>query len=69
MKQQTAVEWLISKQKHNQIFDIETIEQAKEIEKSQIINAYLHKRGKGDLLKCLKVWDSAEDYYNEKYTK
>jgi hypothetical protein len=32
---QTAVEWLISQQKHNQFFDIETIEQAKEIEKQQ----------------------------------
>jgi len=31
-KQQTAVEWLISQQKHNQLFDIETIEQAKEME-------------------------------------
>jgi len=31
----TAVEWLISRQKHNQIFDIETIEKAKEIEKQQ----------------------------------
>ena len=69
MKQQTAVEWLISKQKHNQIFDIETIEQAKEIEKSQIINAYLQKRGKGNIVKCLKTWDDAEDYYNEKYNK
>ena len=33
---QTAVEWLISQQKHNQLFDIETIEQAKEMEKEQM---------------------------------
>jgi hypothetical protein len=34
---QTAVEWLISQQKHNQFFDIETIEQAKEMEKQRMI--------------------------------
>ena len=33
---QTAVEWLVSQQKHNQFFDIETIEEAKEMEKEQI---------------------------------
>jgi chloramphenicol O-acetyltransferase len=38
MKQQTAVEWLVSQQKHNQFFDIETIEQAKEMEKQQAQN-------------------------------
>jgi hypothetical protein len=35
MKQQTAVKWLISQQKHNQFFDIETIEIAKEMEQEQ----------------------------------
>jgi len=34
----TAVEWLISKQKHNKFFDVETIEIAKEKEKQQIID-------------------------------
>ena len=34
----TSVEWLISKQKHNQLFDIETIEKAKEMEKKQRIS-------------------------------
>ena len=32
----TAVNWLISKQKHNKFFDIETIEEAREMEKYQI---------------------------------
>jgi len=31
-KQQTAVEWLVSQPKHHQLFSIETIEQAKEME-------------------------------------
>ena len=35
MEKKTAVEWLISQQKHNKLFDIETIEQAKEMEKEQ----------------------------------
>ncbi len=37
---QTAVEWLISQQKHNSIFNIETIEQAKEMEKEQMCNHF-----------------------------
>jgi hypothetical protein len=40
MKRQTAVEWLISQQKHNQLFDIEIIEQAKEMEKYQMCNHF-----------------------------
>ena len=32
---QTAVEWLVSQPKHHQLFSIETIEQAKEMEKQQ----------------------------------
>jgi hypothetical protein len=36
MAQQTAVEWLVSQQKHNKLFDIEIIEQAKQMEKEQI---------------------------------
>ena len=81
MKQQTAVEMLVEKlnqcepmysgvqsNEHKKYLD-ELIEAAKEIEKSQIINAYLQKRNKGNIVKCLKTWDDAEDYYNEKYTK
>ena len=37
---QTAVEWLISKQKHNKFFDDEIIEQAKQIELAQRIDDY-----------------------------
>jgi len=81
MKQQTAVEMLVEKlnqcepmysgvqsNEHKKYLD-ELIQSAKEIEKSQIINAYLQKRGKGNIVKCLKTWDDAEDYYNEKYTE
>jgi hypothetical protein len=37
---QTAVEWLVSQPKHHQLFSIETIEQAKEMEKEQIAKAF-----------------------------
>ncbi len=61
-KQQTAVEWLF-----DQMFDptypageqINWLEQAKEIEKKQIIKAIIDRYTNGDL--------SAEQYYNEYY--
>lgn len=62
MAQQTAVEWLVSKQKHNKFFNDEIIEQAKKIEKKQIIAA----RIAGDYF-CDK--SEAEEYYNEAYNQ
>jgi hypothetical protein len=35
----SIVEWLISQQKHNQLFDIETIEQAKAKHEEEVKNA------------------------------
>jgi hypothetical protein len=47
---------------------LKDIEQAKEIEKKQIINAYLKsKRKRTDLLGALKIMDEAEQYYNETF--
>lgn len=63
---QTAVEWLVSqlnKQGFAQVVTDEEIKQAKEMEKQQIINAYL--RG-------IKNYDpifKSEQYYNEEYGK
>jgi hypothetical protein len=61
---QTAVQWLVSQQNHNQFFDIETIEKAKEMEKEQIKDAWIDDRFPLD-----KDWvkQSAEQYYNETY--
>jgi hypothetical protein len=59
----TAVEWLIRQQKHNKFFDIETIEQAKQMEKEQIMNDYL--QGINSILEHR----DEEDYYNETYGK
>jgi lipopolysaccharide biosynthesis glycosyltransferase len=66
---QTAVEWLISQQKHNQFFDIETIEQAKEMEKEQIIEGYGH--GHNDGCRYMnnekQEFKESEQYYIETY--
>ena len=65
MAQQTAVEWLISKQKHNQIFDKETIEQTKEMHKADCINFSIeweNRRDEEDI-------KDKEDLYNSIYNK
>jgi hypothetical protein len=64
-EKQTAVEWLISQQKHNQFFDIETIEQAKEMEKEQIKDAY--NDGHTDGVTAKPGLTSGTMYYNETY--
>jgi hypothetical protein len=65
MKKQTAVEWLINelipKDQHEGIMDI--IEEAKEIEKQQIIDAY----DKGEFNQGCN--GNAEQYCNETYGK
>jgi hypothetical protein len=54
-EKQTAVQWLVSQQKHNQFFDIETIEKAKEMEKEQIEDA------------CWAGGNDGKQYYKETY--
>jgi hypothetical protein len=56
---QTAVEWLhyVSKQRELDKFDWE---QAKEMEKEQIKNAWLNSLTKGD-------FNSADEYYNKTF--
>jgi hypothetical protein len=83
----TAVEWLIkqissSKYFYNLIEEIESrstiaqpnvLQQAKEMEKEQIIDAY--DEGKSDGYKTAREWDemviflNGEQYYNETYGK
>ena len=83
MAQQTAVEWLIEQingyayplsYNENIRIDIpkEVIEQAKEMEKEQIINAWAH--GGADLLTSMSHPEQhtrrdAKQYYNETYNK
>jgi hypothetical protein len=66
---QTAVEWLAetlrfaNKELYAEMY--EDIEQAKEMEKQQIINAYQAGDGDAYNLEETKTW--AEQYYNETY--
>jgi hypothetical protein len=54
---QTAVEWLAKQMQHPEIFN-PYIEQAKEMEKEQIVDAY----NEGDIQLV-----NGEQYYNENY--
>jgi hypothetical protein len=71
MAQQTAVEWLqeclLTHFSHEQIMQFEGLfQQAKAMEKEQIIKAFDDGYCKGD--KELS-WDDIEQYYNETYSK
>jgi hypothetical protein len=57
---QTAVEWLIEQIRNEKYIEDVDFEQAKEMEKEQIKNAWLNSLTKGD-------FNSAEEYYNETY--
>jgi hypothetical protein len=64
MEKQTAVEWLIEKMHKNiEWIPIPMQEQAKEMEKEQIIDAFDTGRRKGDW-----IFDG-EKYYEETYKK
>ena len=70
MAQQTAVEWLLKKieNKNGKEFSsyyTEFIEQAKAMEKEQIINSYIS----GDLMEGRANLIDAEQYYNQTYNK
>jgi len=70
MKNQTAISWLLRELAKNMNFVPmihwhsigELIEQAKELEKQQIIEAYLEASENPALIK-----DDAEDYYKQTY--
>jgi len=60
---QTAVEWLVEKLDQNFDYVADTlIEQAKEMEKNQIVNAYNDCEWTGD-------YEDGEQYYNETFNK
>lgn len=68
-KKQTSVEWIISKLpmvNDNDPYLSELIEQAKEIEKQQIVNAYKYGKYEGDLVVMSDKY-YAEQYYNETF--
>ena len=58
---QTAVEWLVEQMKLDELFNADYfIEQAKEMEKEQIKDAWINSLTKGD-------YNSADEYYNETF--
>jgi hypothetical protein len=66
MKQTTAVEWLVSHLNKQEWFTYkqrEYIEQAKEMEKQQIIDAYKQGQFDGDIIRDT----DAEQYYNQTF--
>jgi disulfide oxidoreductase YuzD len=71
-KQMTAVEWLqeaISKKVNNELgpYFIDLFDNAKAMEKEQIINAW--KDGAYGGGQFTTTFDNADDYYNETYNK
>jgi hypothetical protein len=66
MKKQTAVEWLIEKMHKNiEWIPVPMQEQAKEMEKEQIIDAFKE----GNLYHGWALKHEPEQYYNETYKK
>jgi hypothetical protein len=63
---QTAVEWLVEKMTQGEFISIpkrEWIEQAKAMEKEQILNAFEN----GEVCTLFKNEDTSEQYYNETF--
>lgn len=82
MSKITAIEWLIkelqkSKDYQRVINEVnqgssairDVISEAKEIEKKQIVDAYIQKRTKRNFFKAIELISDAEKYYNETYEK
>ncbi len=69
MSQQTAVEWLVEQLLDGKLLMPSLIEQAKQMEKEQIINARAD--GIWEISKCTMnptyTFSTSEQYYNETY--
>ena len=69
---QTAVEWLMDKlptiDKYDPYYE-DIIQQALAMEKEQIVDAYLQKRGKRSITGVLNCMDEAYQYYTSTYEK
>ena len=69
----TAVEWFLTELEKKQYFIgndmLEAYKHAIEMEKQQIIEAYLQKRKLSNISKSMQLCIDAEKYYNETYKK
>ena len=68
-KQQTAVEWLEQEMLKPNLSMKEILEQAKEMEKEQIIDAYFDSTSQFSVDARMDYPKSAEQYYNETFEK
>ena len=70
-KKQTALQWLLNELRKPEAdrYALEIIKKAKEMERQQIIDAYLKDRPKAKIAKVLNKWDKAEQYYEDTYGK
>ena len=64
---QTAVEWLFNQYVEKATIKIKDIEQAKEMEKEQIIEAHGNKKRNSSGVTNYEYTYTGEDYYNEKF--
>jgi hypothetical protein len=66
---QTALEWFFDNLKNHEIQaeHYGLYKQAKEMEKEQIIDAYIQKRNKCNMSKAMQIISNAEQYYNKTY--
>ena len=70
MKEQTAIEWLIEQcPRIETIVAYNILEQAKQMEKEQILNDYMKGVDAGILYSNGKVFISKEEYYNRTYSQ
>jgi hypothetical protein len=74
-KEQTAVDWLIDQLEKYELYSkisfqcLKEIEQAKEMEKEQIIDAYFDSTSQFSVDARMDYPKSAEQYYNETFGK
>ena len=68
MQKETAVEWLVNQYCKGNYF-IEIAEQAKEMEKQQIMHAYVDSTSQFSVYSRIDYPKTAEQYYNETYKK
>ena len=67
MKQTTAVEWLIDQvEDYIGLIPVDIIEQAKEMEKQQIVDAYINGKYESDKIVMSDKF-YAEQYYNDTF--
>ena len=67
MKKQTAVEWLIEQFEKDGYLGLQRIEQAKAMEKEQIIDAW--DKGYDNQCPIIDEENCGEQYYNETFNK